>query len=183
MSFAGLASISVSASSAENISMTAQHVRLWLLTLVNSNPLWLDMPRMHEWQKTDIKFLRGSNRTNRMLSGMVEPVQESDVLLTLKSVIPTIRNDVLDFFFADHIILFLCKYKHIQSSRSYWILSTQHVDGDTSVNRGGVDFGSLISDSGNDIRSNLFGKKFFSLAEGFSKVLGNRVHDLTSIYQ
>jgi hypothetical protein len=133
--------------------------------------------------KTDIEFLAASNRTLREFTGEVEPLQESLVLHTMKSFIPNVLNDVLDFFFADHIVLFLCKYKDIESSRSYSNLSTQLFDADTSVNLGGVDFGSLISHSGKDVRSNLVAKYFFSLAEGLGRVLCNRVHDLFSIYQ
>jgi hypothetical protein len=138
---------------------------------------------MHERKKTDIEFLAASNRTLRKFTGEVEPLQESLVLHTMKSFIPNVLNDVLDFFFADHIVLFLCKYKDIESSRSYSNLSTQLFDADTSVNLGRVDFGSLISHSGKDVRSNLVVKYFFSLAEGLGRVLCNRVHDLFSIYQ
>ena len=138
---------------------------------------------MHERKKTDIEFLAASNRTLRKFTGEVEPLQESLVLHTMKSFIPNVLNDVLDFFFADHIVLFLCKYKDIESSRSYSNLSTQLFDADTSVNLGGVDFGSLISHSGKDVRPNLVAKYFFSLAEGLGRVLCNRVHDLFSIYQ
>jgi len=101
----------------------------------------------------------------------------------MKSFIPNVLNDVLDFFFADHIVLFLCKYKDIESSRSYSNLSTQLFDVDTSVNLGGVDFGSLISHSSKDVRSSLVAKYFCSLAEGLGRVLCNRVHGLFSIYQ
>jgi len=101
----------------------------------------------------------------------------------MKSFIPNILNDVLDFFFADHIVLFLCKHKDIESSRSYSNHSTQLFDADTSVNLGGVDFGSLIGHSGKDVRSNFVAKYFFSLAEGLSGVLCNGVHDLSSINQ
>lgn len=138
---------------------------------------------MHERKKTDIEFLAASNRTLRKFTGEVEPLQESLVLHTMKSFIPNVLNDVLDFFFADHIVLFLCKYKDIESSRSYSNLSTQLFDADTSVNLGEVDLGSLISHSGKDVRSNLVAKYFFSLAEGLGRVLCNRVHDLFSIYQ
>ena len=138
---------------------------------------------MHERKKTDIEFLVASNQILRKFTGEVEPLQESLVLHTMKSFIPNVLNDVLDFFFADHIVLFLCKYKDIESSRSYSNLSTQLFDADTSVNLGGLDFGSLISHSGKDVRSNLVTKYFFSLAEGLGRVLCNRVHDLFSIYQ
>jgi len=138
---------------------------------------------MHERKKTDIEFLAASNRTLWKFTGEVEPLQESLVLHTMKSFIPNVLNDVLDFFFADHIVLFLCKYKDIECSRSYSNLSTQLFDADTSVNLGGVDFSSLISHSGKDVRSNLVTKYFFSLAEGLGRVLCNRVHDLFSIYQ
>ena len=138
---------------------------------------------MHERKKTYIELLAGSNRTLRKFTGEVEPLQESLVLHTMKSFIPNVLNDVLDFFFADHIVLFLCKYKDIVSSRSYSNLSTQLFDADTSVNLGGVDFGSLISHSGKDVRSNLVVKYVFSLAEGLGRVLCNRVHDIYSIYQ
>ena len=138
---------------------------------------------MHERKKTDIEFLAASNRTLRKFTGEVEPLQESLVLHTMKSFIPNVLNDVLDFFFADHIVLFLCKYKDIESSRSYSNLSTQLFDADASVNLGGVDIGSLISHSGKYVRSDLVAKYFFSLAEGLGRVLCNRVHDLFSIYQ
>ena len=101
----------------------------------------------------------------------------------MKSYIPNVLNDVLDFFFADHIVLCLFKYKDIESSRSYSNLSTQLFDADTSVNLGGVDFGPLISHSGEDVRSNHVAKNFFSVAEGLGRVLCNRVHNLFSIYQ
>jgi len=138
---------------------------------------------MHERKKTEMEFLAASNRTLRKFTGKVAPLQESLVLHTMKSYIPNILNDVLDFFFADYIVLFLCKYKDIESSRSSSNLSTQLFNADTSVNLGGVDFGSLISHSGKDVRSNLVAKYFFSLAEGLGRVLCNRVHDLFSIYQ
>jgi hypothetical protein len=101
----------------------------------------------------------------------------------MKSFIPNVLNDVLDFFFADHIVLFLCKYKDIESSRSYSKLSTQLFDADTSVTLGGVDCGALISHISKDVRSNRVAKYFFSLAEGLGRVLCNRVHNLFSIYQ
>jgi len=138
---------------------------------------------MHERKKTDIEFLAASNRTLRKLTGEVEPLQESLVDHTMKSFIPNVLNDVLDLFFADHIVLFLCKYKDIESSRSYSNLSTQLFDADRSVNLGGVDFGSLLCHSGKDERSNVVAKYFFSLAEALGRVLCNRVHDLISIYQ
>jgi len=62
---------------------------------------------MHERKKTDIEFLAASNRTLQKFTGEVEPLQESLVLHTMKSFIPNVLNDVLDFFFADHIVLFL----------------------------------------------------------------------------
>ena len=111
------------------------------------------------------------------------PLQESHVLHTMKSFIPNVLNDVLNFFFADHMVLFLGRYKDIESSRSYSNLSTERFDAETSVHLGGVDSGSLISHSGNDVRSNLVAKYFFSLAEGLGRVLCNKVHDLFSIYQ
>jgi hypothetical protein len=138
---------------------------------------------MHERKKTDIEFLAASNRTLQKFTGEVEPLQESPVLHTMKSLIPNVLNDVLDFFFADHIVLFLCKYKDIESSRSYSNLSTQLFDADMSVNLGGVDFGSLISHGGKDVRSNLVAKYFFIHAEGLGRVLCNGVHDLFSIFQ
>jgi hypothetical protein len=106
---------------------------------------------MHERKKTDIEYLAASNRTLRKFTGEVVPLQESRVLHTMKSFIPNVLNDVLDFFFANHIVLFLCKYKDIESSRRYSNLSTQLFDADTSVNLGGVDLGSLISHSGKDV--------------------------------
>jgi hypothetical protein len=138
---------------------------------------------MHERKKTDIEFLAASTRTLRKMSGEVEPLQQSLVLHMMRSFIPNVLNDVLDFFFADHIVLFLCKYKDIESSRSYSNLSTQLIDADASVNLGGVDFGSLISHSGKDVSYNLVAKNFWSLAEGLGRVLCNRVHDLFSIHQ
>jgi len=138
---------------------------------------------MHERKKTYIEFLTASNQTLRKFTGEVKPLQESLVFHTMKSFIPNVLNDVLNFFFADHIVLFLCKYKDIEGSRSYSNLFTQLFDADTSVNLGGVDFGSLINHIGKDARSNLVAKNFFSLAEGLSRVLCNRVHDLFSIYQ
>ena len=104
------------------------------------------------------------------------------VLHTMKSFIPSVLNDILDFFFANHIVLFLCKYKDIESRRSYSNLSTQLCNADTSVNLGGVYLGSLISLSSKDVRSNFVAKYFFPLAEGLGRVLYNRVHDLFSIY-
>jgi len=138
---------------------------------------------MHERKKTYIEFLAASNRTLQKFSGEVKPLQELLVLHTMKSFIPNVLNDVLDFFFADHIVLFLCNYNDIESSRSYSNLSTQLFGVDTSVNLGGVDFGSLISHSGKDVRSKLVAKNFFRHAEGHGGVLYNRVHDLFSIYQ
>jgi hypothetical protein len=138
---------------------------------------------MHERKKTDIEFLAASNRTLRKFTGEVEPLQESLVLHTMKSCIPNVLNNILNFFFADHIVLFLCKYKDIESSRSDSNLSTQLFDADTSVNLDGVDFGSLNSHSGKDVRSNLVARYFFSLAEGLGRVLCNTVHDLFSIHQ
>jgi len=138
---------------------------------------------MHERKKTYIEFLAASNQTLQKFTGEVKPLQVLLVFHTVKSFIPNVLNDVLDFFFADHIVLFLCKYKDIASSRSYSNLSSQLFDADTSVNLSGVDFGSLISHSGKDVRSNLVAKNFFSLAEGLSRVLCNRVHDLFSIDQ
>jgi len=138
---------------------------------------------MHEPKKTDIEFLAASDQTLWKFTGEVEPLQESLVLHTMKSFIPNILNDVLDFFFANHIVLFLCKNKDIESSGSYSNVSTQLLNADTSLNLGGVDFGSLIIHSGKDVGSNLVAKYFFSFAEGLSRVLCNRVHDLFSIYQ
>jgi hypothetical protein len=92
-------------------------------------------------------------------------------------------TDVLNFFFANYIVLFLWKYQDIGSSRSYSNLATQLFDADPSVNLGGVDFRSLLSQSGNDVRSNLLAKNFFTFVEGPGTVLCNRVHDLFSIYQ
>ena len=130
-----------------------------------------------------MEFLAASNRTLRKFKGEVKPLPESLVFHTMKSFIPNVLTDVLDFFFADHIVLLLCKYKDIESSGSDSNLSTQLFDADTSVNLGGVDFGYLMSHSGKDVRSNLVAKNFFSLAEGLGRVLCNRVHDLFSIYQ
>jgi len=138
---------------------------------------------MHERKKTDIQFLAAGNRTLRKFPGEVETLQESLVLHTLKSFIPNVLNDVLDFFFADHIVLFLCKYKDIESSRSYSNLSTELFDAYTSVNLSGVDFGSLISHSGKNVGSDPVAEYFSSLADGLGRVLCNRVHDLFSIYQ
>jgi len=116
-----------------------------LLILVYWNPWWLVLPLMHERKKSYIEFLLASNRTLQKFPGEVKPLQALLVLHTMQSFIPNVLNDVLDFFFADHIVLFLCKYKDIECSRSYSKLSTQLFDVDTSVNLGGVDFGSLIS--------------------------------------
>jgi len=138
---------------------------------------------MHERKKTDIECLAASNRTLRKFTGEVMPLKESLVLHTMKSFIPNVLNDVLDFFFADHIVLFLFKYMDIESSRSYSNLSTQLFDADTSVDLSGVNFGSLISHSGKDVRYNVVARYFFSLAEGLGRVLCNRVHDLFSIHQ
>jgi len=138
---------------------------------------------MLERKKTYIVFLAASNQTLRKFTGEVKPFQESLVFDTVKSFIPNVLNYVLDFFFADHIVLFLCKYKDIESSRSCSNLSTQLFDADTSVNLGGVDFGSLISHSGKDVTYNPVAKNFFSLAEGLGRVLCNRVNNLFSIYQ
>jgi len=178
-----LASISVSASSSWNISKTSQHVHMVLLMLVYWNPSWLVLPQMHEQKTTYIEFLMARNRTLQKSTGKVKPLQESLVLHTMKSFIPNVLNDVLDFFFADHIFLFLCKYEDIESCGRYSNLSTKLFDEDTSVNLGGVDFGSLISHSGKDVRSDLVTKYFFGLAEGLSRVLCNRVPNLFSIYQ
>jgi hypothetical protein len=79
---------------------------------------------MHEQKKTYIEFLAVSNQTLQKFTGEVKPFQESHVLHTMKFFIPNVLNDVLDFFFADHIVLFLCKYKDIECSRKYSNLST-----------------------------------------------------------
>jgi hypothetical protein len=97
--------------------------------------------------------------------------------------IPNFLNDVLDFFFADRIGLFLCKYSDIESSRSYSNLSTPLFNADTSVNLIAVDFGSLIIHSGKGVGSYLVVKNFFSLAEGLGRVLCKSGHDQCSIYQ
>jgi hypothetical protein len=138
---------------------------------------------MHEQKKTYIEFLAASNRTLRKFPGEVKPIKQSLVFHTMKSFIPNLLNDVLDVFFADHIVLFLCKYKAIESSKNYSNLSTQLFDADTSVNLSRVDFGSLISHSGKDVRSNLVAKTVFSLTEGLGRVLFCGVYDLCSIYQ
>jgi len=91
----------------------------------------------------------------------------------MKSCIPNVPIDVLDIFFANRIVLFLCKYKDIESSRSYSNLSTQVCDADTFANLGGVDVGSLIRHSRKDVRSNLVAKYFLSLAEGLGRDLFN----------
>ena len=103
---------------------------------------------MHERKKTYIELLAGSNRTLRKFTGEVKPLQESLVLYTVKSCIPNVLNDVLDIFFAYHIVLLLCKYKDIESSRSYSNLSTQLFDADMSVKLGPVDFSFLDSHLG-----------------------------------
>jgi hypothetical protein len=138
---------------------------------------------MHKRKKTNIEFLAASNRTVRKFTGEAEPLQESLVLHTMKSFIPNVLNDILNFVFADHIVLFRCMYKDIESSRNYSNLSTLLFDADTSVNLGGVDFSSLMSHRGRNLRSNLVAKYFFSLADGLGRVLCNRVQDLFCIYQ
>ena len=124
-----------------------------------------------------------SDQTLRKFTGEVKPLSELIVLQTIKFFIPNVLNDVLDVFFADHIVLFLCKYKDIESGRCCSNLSTQQFDPDQYVNLGGVDFCSLIRHHGKDVRSNLDAKYFFSLPEGLGRVLCNRVHDLFSIYR
>jgi hypothetical protein len=84
----------------------------------------------------------------------------------MKFFIPNVLNDVLDFFFADQIVLFLSKYHHIESSRSYSNLLTQHFDANTSVYLGRVDFGSLISYSGKDARFHAVAQNFFQPSAG-----------------
>jgi hypothetical protein len=101
----------------------------------------------------------------------------------MKSFIPNVLNDVLDFFFANHIVLFLYNYKDIESSRSYSNVSTQLFDAETAVNLGKVNFGSVMKHSGKDERCNFVAMNFFSLADGLGRVLCNRVQDLFSIYQ
>jgi hypothetical protein len=103
-------------------------------------------------------------------TGEVKPLQESLVLHTMTLFIPNIFNDVLNFFFTNHIVLFLCKYKDIESGRSYSNHSTQLFDADMSVNLCEVDFGSQIRHSGTDVTSNLVSKYCFSLAEGLGRV-------------
>ena len=138
---------------------------------------------MHERQKTYIEVLLVSNRSLRKFTAMVKPLQDSLVVHTMKVCIPNVLNNVLNFFFADHIVLFLCKYKDIDGSRSYSILSTELFDADKSVNLSGVDFSCLIRHSGEDVRFNLVPKYFFSLPDGLGRGLCNREHDLFSIYQ
>jgi len=138
---------------------------------------------MHEQKKTYIEFLAASNGTLRKFTGEVKHLQESLALHTMKSFIRNVLNDVFDFLFADHMVLFLCKYKYIESSRSYSHLITQHLNADTSVNLGWVDFGSLISHCGKDVISNHVAKYCISLAEGPGRVLCNRVHNLFTICQ
>ena len=100
---------------------------------------------MTEQKKTYIQSLASSDRTLLKFTGEVMPLQQSLVLCTMKTFIPNVLNDVLDFFFADHIVLIVFKYKDIESSRSYSNLSTQLFEADMSVNLGGVDFYSLLS--------------------------------------
>lgn len=101
----------------------------------------------------------------------------------MNSCIQNVLNDVLDFFVADHVVLFICKFQDIESARSYANLSTQLFNADTSVNLGEVNFSFLICHSRKDIRCNLNGKYFFSLAVGLSRVLCNRVNKLFRINQ
>ena len=138
---------------------------------------------MHEWKKTYIEFLVVSNRTLRMFTGKVKSLQESLVLHTMKCFIPNVLNDDVNLSFADLIVMFLCRYKHIESSRSYSNHSTQLLVAEMSVNLGGVDFGSLTSHNCKDARSNPVAMDFFNPVEGLSKVLWNRVHDLFRNYQ
>jgi len=79
---------------------------------------------MHERKMAYIEVLAARNRTLRKFTGEVKPLQKMLVLHTMKAFIPNVLNDVLDFFFADHLVLFLCKYKDIESSRSYSNIST-----------------------------------------------------------
>jgi len=73
---------------------------------------------MHERTKTYSEFLVASNLTLRKFTGEVTPPQESQVCHTIRSLIPNVLNNILDFFFADHIVLFLWKYKDTKMSRS-----------------------------------------------------------------
>jgi len=74
---------------------------------------------MHERKKTDIECIAASNQTIRKFIGEVKPFQESLGLHTMKSIISKVLNDVLDFFFADQVVLFRCKYEDILSRRGY----------------------------------------------------------------
>jgi len=104
-------------------------------------------------------------------------------LHTMISFIPNLLNAALDFFFADHIVLFLCKYKDIECRGSYSNISTQLCDEDTSVNLSGVALGSHISRTGKNLIYNLAAKYFLNLAESLGRVLCNGVHNVCSIYQ
>jgi len=110
---------------------------------------------MNRQKKTDNVFLAASNQTCRKFTSKVEPLPESLVLHAMKSVIPNLLNNVLDFFFAEHIVLYFCKYKDIESSRRYSNVSTQLFEGDTFVNIGRIDFGSLLTHSHKDVTSNV----------------------------
>lgn len=68
---------------------------------------------------------------------------------------PNVLNNVVEFSFADYIVLFLCKYKDIEYSGSYSNDSTLLLNADTSVNLCRVDVGSLTSYCGKDIGSNV----------------------------
>jgi len=184
MSLTHLVTISVSASLRYwNIPKTSQCVRMVLLMLVCCNPSRLVLRLMNEGKESYIQSLAASNRTLRNFTRKLKSIQKWLVLYTMKCIIPDILNDDLDFFFADHIILFFCKYMDLDSIRSHPNLSTQLVDADTSVNLGGVNISSLRSQSGKDVRYNLVAKYFGSLAEGLGRVLCNRVHNVLSIYQ
>jgi len=178
-----LARISVTAYSSCNISKTPQHVHIVLWIIVCWNPSWLVLPLMHEQKKTYIECLTPSNRTLWKSIGDVIPLQQLLVLYTIMSCIPNVLNYAIDFLNADHIILVGCKYKDIESSTSYYDLSTGLFDVDTLFDHGGINYCSLLSNSVTDMIYNLVQIYIFCFPEGLSRVLSNRVHDLFSNYQ
>jgi hypothetical protein len=87
-----------------------------------------------------------------------------------------VLNDVLEYFFADHIVHFLHKYKDMESSRRYSNHSTQLFYADMSGNLDGVNFSSLNPHCGKNGGSNVVAKYMFSHAEGLGRLWSNRVH-------
>jgi hypothetical protein len=136
-----------------------------------------------ERTKTYSAFHEMSNRTLRKLTAEVNLHQELPVLHNMKSGIPNILNDALDFFFAYHMVLLSCMYEAIENSRSSPNPATQLFNADMSVNISGVDLCCPICYCGKNVTINLVAKNLFSLVKTFGNVPCERAHDLFSHYQ